>query len=73
MKKLILIAAGVFIHISAFAEPVTQKSAEAVSNFANVSNVFMILEIVLVSAFILFPIYSMSRAVNVLAKKISEK
>ena len=72
MKKLILLAAWVLMHAAVFAEPAAQKSA-AVSNFANANNVFMIIEIALVAAFVLIPVYSLSRAVSVLAKKVSEK
>ena len=73
MKKLILLAALVFIQVAAIAEPAANKSAEAASNFTNPNNVFMIVGIVLVASFVLIPVYSMSRAVKVLAKKAAEK
>lgn len=73
MKKLILLVAWVFIHVTAIAAPAAEKSAETVSNFANANNVFMIIAIVIIAAFVLIPIYSLSRAVKVLAKKAVEK
>jgi hypothetical protein len=72
MKKLILIAAWVLIHVTAFAQT-TQKAAASASNFTNPENIFMIIGIILIGAMVLIPVYSMSRAVNVLAQKAGEK
>jgi len=68
-----LIVASVFIQAAVIAEPAATKSAEAASNFTNPNNVFLMVGIVIVASFVLVPIYSMSRAVKVLAKKAAEK
>jgi len=72
MKKFILLASLVFIQVAAFAEPAATKAAET-SSFTNPNNIFMMIGITLVASFVLVPVYSMSRAVKVLAKKVAEK
>jgi len=71
MKKLILLAAWVFIQVTAFAQT-TQKPVASASNFTNPENVFMIIGIVLIATMVLIPVYSMSRAVHVLAQKAAD-
>jgi len=61
-----------FFQLAAFSQTSTPKPAASASSFANADNVFMIVGIVLVASFILIPVYSMSRAVTVLARKVSE-
>ena len=73
MKKIILSVAWVFMSMVALAEPAAQEPAAAVSSFANSDNVFMGIAIILVAAFVMIPVYSMSIAVKVLARKVVEK
>jgi len=73
MKKVILLFAWVFINVSAYAQSTAQKPGSSVSNFTNPDNVFMIIAIIVVTAFVLIPIYSLSHAVKVLAGKVEKK
>jgi hypothetical protein len=72
MKKVILLFAWAFANVSAYAQTTAQKPESSVSNFTDPDNVFMIIGIVIVVAFVMIPIYSMSHAVKVLAKRVEK-
>jgi len=72
MKKVILLFAWAFASVSAYAQSTAQKPESSVSNFTNPDNIFMIIGIIIVVTFVLIPIYSMSHAVKVLAKKVEK-
>jgi hypothetical protein len=72
MKKMILVIAWIFVDGSSYAQTTVQNMKASVSNFTNPDNVFRIIAILLVVAFIMIPIYSMSHAVKVLAKKVEK-
>jgi hypothetical protein len=72
MKKIIFVIVWIFVNVSAYAQTTVQNPEASVSNFTNPDNVFMIVAILLFVAFIMIPIYSMSHAVKVLARKVEK-
>ena len=72
MKKIILPIAWIIVNVTSYAQTTAQKPAASVSFFADVENVFMFIAILIVTAFVLIPIYSLSHAVKVLAKKVGK-
>ncbi|CAN5549137.1 hypothetical protein BH11BAC1_BH11BAC1_13400 [soil metagenome] len=70
MKTLFLMLVLSFSRVAAFSQTSTQNPPISQSNFANVETVFTFMAILLVAAFLLIPVYSLSQAVMALTKKV---